>query len=250
MPYSESEIKPGLQRKPLKKDIFEVLHKRIIAGKYSPGEWLRQEEISTQLGVSQTPVREALDLLVSAGLAERVPYRGVRVLQLSTEEIIDAYELRLLLDSTAARSAAERGDTHQTRALSRLLEKMKPLVSLNDMSRQRQLNREFHRLIAETGRNDLLIRIYEMASNAFPDWMLYEAMFHHPEMLPVCLEQEYQEHAAILEAISTRDAPGAAKKALEHILTVGKELEILLGIPADLLHEKERQFTLSPQTQG
>jgi DNA-binding GntR family transcriptional regulator len=71
----------NLQRRSLKEEIFDVLHDKIIAGKVGPGEWLRQEDIASQLGVSMTPVREALDLLVSVGLAERVPYRGVRVPQ-------------------------------------------------------------------------------------------------------------------------------------------------------------------------
>jgi len=68
-----------LTHKPLKEEIYDALHRQIIAGKYGPGDWLRQEDIATLMCVSMTPVREALDLLVSTGLAERVPYRGVRV---------------------------------------------------------------------------------------------------------------------------------------------------------------------------
>ena len=60
--HGEGEI---LKRRSLKEEIFQILHQKIVAGKIAPGEWLRQEEISNQLGVSQTPVREALDLLVS-----------------------------------------------------------------------------------------------------------------------------------------------------------------------------------------
>jgi DNA-binding FadR family transcriptional regulator len=74
-----------IQKRPLKEDIFDVLHEKIISGAYKPGDWLRQDDIATQLGVSMTPVREALDLLVSSGLAERVPYRGVRVREISGE---------------------------------------------------------------------------------------------------------------------------------------------------------------------
>ena len=96
--YGEGEF---VQRRSLRDEVFQFLHRRIVAGKYAPGEWLRQEDISTQLGVSQTPVREALDLLVSTGLAERVPYRGVRVLQLTTQEIVEAYVMRLVLESAA-----------------------------------------------------------------------------------------------------------------------------------------------------
>ncbi len=57
-----------LTHKPLKEEIFDALHRHIIAGKYGPGDWLRQEDIASQMGVSMTPVREALDLLVASGL--------------------------------------------------------------------------------------------------------------------------------------------------------------------------------------
>src|SRR5512143_177381 len=86
------------RRKPLKEEVFDVLHERILAGEYPAGQWLRQEEISSRLGVSMTPVREALDLLVSAGLAERVPYRGVRVFKPDVPEILNSYSMRLLLE--------------------------------------------------------------------------------------------------------------------------------------------------------
>ena len=62
-----------LPRRSMRDDIFDILHKRIIAGEVRPGEWLRQDDIASQLGVSMTPVREALDLLVASGLAEREP---------------------------------------------------------------------------------------------------------------------------------------------------------------------------------
>ena len=97
-----------VNRKPIKDEIYEILHQRIIAGKYSPGEWLRQEEISSQLGVSQTPVREALELLVSAGLAEREPYKGVRVMQLSQAEIAELFGMRMFLEVSSSMMAAQR----------------------------------------------------------------------------------------------------------------------------------------------
>src|SRR3989304_5133030 len=95
-----------LVHKPLKEELFDALHRQIIAGKYGPGDWLRQEEIATQMGVSMTPVREALDLLVATGLAERVPYRGVRVREMSPKDVADAYGLRLILEALTAREAA------------------------------------------------------------------------------------------------------------------------------------------------
>src|SRR6266542_4796988 len=114
-----------LQKKPLKEDIFDVLHEKIISGIYKPGDWLRQDDIATQLGVSMTPVREGLDLLVSAGLAERVPYRGVRVREMSTRDVVEAYGLRLVLEAIIAQEAARNITDEQIAGLERTLEEMK-----------------------------------------------------------------------------------------------------------------------------
>src|SRR6187455_3197800 len=118
-PAPESEI---IQIRPLKEDIFDVLHEKIISGTYKPGDWLRQDDIATQLGVSMTPVREALDLLVSAGLAERVPYRGVRVREMSTKDVVEAYGLRLFLEALIAQEAARNITQEQVAALESTLE--------------------------------------------------------------------------------------------------------------------------------
>ncbi len=236
---TENEI---LQRRSLRDEVFQFLHHRIVAGKYARGEWLRQEDISTQLGVSQTPVREALDQLVSAGLAERVPYRGVRVLQLHKDEIIDAYVMRLILESAAARLAAHTITPEQVDELYEIVEQTRGLVTLEDMSTHRQLNKKFHMSIVAAAGNDLLARIYESVSNRFPDWMLYESMFRHPELLQSSLNHEYLEHRAITHAVAGHDGDQAAAKIVEHIHNLGKELEIFLGISGEIIHEKERQI--------
>jgi DNA-binding GntR family transcriptional regulator len=234
------------QRKPIKDVIFDALHQRIIAGKYAPGEWLRQEEISSQLGVSQTPVREALDLLVSAGLAERMPYRGVRVLKLSVEEIADAYAVRLLLERVAAHAAAMNRSSTHTDNLFHIAEQTRDLVTLNDMSALRQLNREFHQTVVAAGGNALLSKLYKIMTYTFPDWMLYEYMFRHPELLQSSLTREYQEHTAIAQAIAAGDAGLAVERTSQHIQELSRELVIYLEIPADLLKDKERKLLETP----
>jgi DNA-binding GntR family transcriptional regulator len=235
-----------LQKKSLKDEVFEYLHRRIVAGKYSPGEWLRQEELSILLGVSQTPVREALDRLVSVGLAERVPYRGVRVAELNQDEILEAYVLRTILESAAVHMAAEAISAGQLAALFEILAQTRQLVSLDDMSRHRQLNKAFHLSIVQASGNSLLNKLYEMASNLFPDWMLYEYMFRHPELLQASLEIEYQEHRTIVEAIAAHDAGQAVAAALQHIQHLGTQLVDYLGIPAARLQETERLIGLNP----
>ena len=73
----------------LRKLVADQLRAAILDGRFKPGEWLRQERVAQELGVSQMPVREALKELAAEGLIEHVPYRGVRVVTLSVEDIED-----------------------------------------------------------------------------------------------------------------------------------------------------------------
>jgi DNA-binding GntR family transcriptional regulator len=230
-----------LHRRSLRDEVFEVLHGRIIAGQYSAGEWLRQEEISSQLGVSMTPVREALDLLVSAGLAERVPYRGVRILEPSTKEILNSYGMRLLLETAAVFSAAHNITGSQIAQLRLILQESKALVRLDDMSRQRVLSRQLHGGIVAASGNTQLHRIYMTVLNTFPDWMLYEYLFRHPELLADSMKSEYEEHTAIVDAVASHESTIAIERTVEHLVNRGKELEGFLGIPHQLVLETEEQ---------
>ena len=231
-----------LPRRSMRDDVFDILHKRIIAGEHRPGEWLRQDDIASQLGVSMTPVREALDLLVAAGLAERVPYRGVRVVELTHEEMLDAYGLRILLEPSAARLASDTATPREVEELKRLLVGTFELVRLEDMSRLRELSRQFHAAVVMMSGSPLLARLYGIAAAKFPDWMLYEAMFRHPEALTESLRLEQQQHRAIVEAIAAHQPEAAARASLDHILSIGKDLETYLEIPRELIQQKEQQF--------
>ena len=230
-----------IHKRPLKEDIFDVLHDKIVSGKYQPGQWLRQDDVATQLGVSMTPVREAFDLLVSAGLAERVAYRGVRVREISTKDIVEAYGLRLYLEVMIAEEAARQITPEQVAGLERTIVEMKKHDNLKDVSIQRRLSREFHSAIADITGNDLLIKLYGIVSNAFPDWLLYEALFRYPEILQDSMRNMHGEHITIVEALKKRDGLQAAQESVEHVMESGQWLVDYLNIPAELLREKEEQ---------
>jgi DNA-binding GntR family transcriptional regulator len=238
-----AEESENIQKRPLKEDIFNSLHDKIVSGNYKPGEWLRQDEIATQLGVSMTPVREGLDLLVSAGLAERVPYRGVRVREIVMRDVVEAYGLRLYLEVIIAQEAAKHITPDQIAELERTILEMKKHDSLREMSMARKLSREFHASIAEITGNELLIKVYGVIANAFPDWILYEAIFRKPEILAGSMSDMHDEHTLIVNALRKRDGLKAALHAVEHVMESGKWLEKYLEppVPSELLREKEEQ---------
>lgn len=237
--FSPNEI---LRKRSLTDEVYEYLSDKIIAGKFSAGDWLRQEDISTQLGVSQTPVREALDRLVASGLAERVPYRGVRVPLLAAKEIVDAFLLRLILETTGVRLAANNIESEKILEISALVEKTANLINLEDLSTLRQLNKEFHTELVEAARSPLLTKLYEITTNSFPDWMLYEYMFHHPELLQISLHSEYLEHKAIVEALAAKNSEEASLQVANHIKNLWQSLHSYLDIPKELVEETEMQI--------
>jgi DNA-binding GntR family transcriptional regulator len=228
-----------LRKRSLTDEVYDYLYSKIIAGKFSAGDWLRQEDISTQLGVSQTPVREAFDRLVASGLAERVPFRGVRVPKLEPKEIVDAFIMRLVLENMAARIGAKIIQPDEVKILVEIVEKTANLLSLEDMSELRQLNKEFHAGIVDSAQSPLLSKLYEMATNSFPDWMLYEYMFRHPELLQISLKREYLEHKAIIDALANNDSQEASFQVTNHIRNLGNEIEMYLDISGESIREIE-----------
>lgn len=240
-----------LEKKSLKHEVFELLHRRIVSGEYSLGEWLRQEEIANELDVSPTPVREALDQLVAEGLAERIPYRGVRVPHLTEEEIADAYVLRLLLEVAAVRLSAYNISQEQAKLLQAILFKTERLLESDDVSAYQHLNRQLHRGIAAGSGNRLLIRLYDLVINRFPDWMMYGGLVEQPELRRSALERDFKEHRVLIELITSHEADAASRQAMHHMHGVGEELVAWAGVSADLLHEKERELrALLPDHDG
>lgn len=232
-----------LTHKPLKEEIYDALHRQIIAGKYTPGDWLRQEDIASQMGVSMTPVREALDLLVAKGIAERVPYRGVRVREMSEKDIVEAYGMRLILEAMIAKEVALNITPEQIAELEAIMAEMDRHVELSEMPQERQLSRQFHAAVAAASGNDLLIQLYAIVSNAFPDWLLYEALYRKPELVSSSVGQTHDEHAEMISAFKKRDPDMAVKVSLEHVMESGRWLETYRNIPAGSLREKEKQVS-------
>jgi DNA-binding GntR family transcriptional regulator len=156
--------------------------------------------------------------------------------------ILDAYVLRLILESTAARMATKNLTPEGLSEFEHLIEETRQLVRLQDMSQHRQLNKRFHLLIATMSGNSLMNKLYEMISNLFPDWRLYEYMFRHPEMLESSLEREYLEHKAIVDAFQAGEPERAARQVIQHIRNLRVELETFLEIPPEMIAEKEEQI--------
>ena len=208
--------------------VAERIRAAILNGYYKPGEWLRQERLAQDLGVSQMPVREAIKALTAEGLIEHVPYRGVRVVVFSIEDIQDLYANRAFLEGHAAFCTAEIISDEELLAMEELLVEIEKQDAPESLARYRELNRNFHQQIYTASKRKYLIRTLDQMWETFPTMLIanFAATATHP--LPARSDVDSGEHATILAALKAHDAPAAELAMRRHILTTGEQLVALM----------------------
>jgi DNA-binding GntR family transcriptional regulator len=141
---------------------YVAIHEALSAGRLRPGEHLAEERLAREIGVSRTPVREALRRLSAEGFIELMPNQGGKVPLLSIDDVVEIFDLRLILESYAASLAAQKITGAQLNELGKLCDGMERAFSkrrggyITEISRG---NRRFHRVIMEATRGQRLSRI-------------------------------------------------------------------------------------------
>jgi DNA-binding GntR family transcriptional regulator len=216
--------------RPLGDVVFNKLRDAIIDGQLAPGQWLRQEALAQKLGVSQMPVREALKRLVAEGLAVRIPYKGVQVVEFSPQDIVDMVTVRMVLESLAVRFATPLITPEELERLKENLRQAAAYTTQDHMAERRQLNTEFHLSICRASGRRYLVHQIETLWRWFPSVMLYEGIRRQEALSPIRLERESREHQAVLAALEKRDAQAAEEETRHHIRNLAEELTEVLGL--------------------
>lgn len=203
----------------------------IYSGAIRPGERMSEPVLAERLGLSRTPVRAALARLAQEGLLEPIPTGGYQVRAFSHADVIDAIELRGVLEGMAARMAAERGAPRE-----RLAEMQAILAELDGVVAQARsfdayvrLNERFHELLAELAGSDLLRR--EIARATGLPFASPSAFLEAQAALPVFREVmtlAQAQHRALAEAIAAREGSRAEALAREHARLARRNLDAVL----------------------
>lgn len=210
------------------------LRDRIIGGRLPPGERLYEVTLAEQLGISRTPVREALARLEQEGLIERAPGGGYAVRTFSFADVLDAIEIRGVWEGTAARLAAERGAApDRLRTMHTLLEALDATVEgeagVTDFDAYVDLNAAFHAQLAALPGSDLIRAEVERA-NRMP-FASPVAFLHAQQDVPGfrrSLITAQQQHRAIVAAIEGREGSRAEAIAREHARLARTNLEYVM----------------------
>jgi DNA-binding GntR family transcriptional regulator len=208
----------------LRNVVAEQMRAAILNGYYKPGEWLRQERLAQDLGVSQMPVREALKELAAEGLIEHVPYRGARVIVFSINDILDLYCHRAFLESRAASIAAEIITSEEILILEQLQAEMEENGAPEAVLKYRELNRKFHQHIYQSSQREYLVRTLNQMWATFPTMLIANFAATAVQPLPERDSVDVAEHRAIVSALEAHDAPAAEQAMKKHILVTANHL--------------------------
>jgi DNA-binding GntR family transcriptional regulator len=188
-----------------------ALRRLILAGDLRPGEELRQEVLATQLRVSRTPLREALNRLAADGLVELRPHRSAVVARVAEEDVAADYEARRILEPAAARLAAERAGPESVAALRRALAAAREAG--DDVERQFEANRAFHRALVAASGNEQLVRFHDLLWSGRIAPVLYARQARQPGRR----SRDHAEHAEIVRLVAARDGDAAARAVDGHL---------------------------------
>ena len=187
---------------------YRRLREDIRSGALAPGARLRETDLAERLGISRTPVREAIRQLEADGLVVHLPRQGATIRSLDHAEVVELYEMRIVLEGTAARLAARAASDIELAELAALNTE---LAQAPAGPQARELNRVFHRTLIEAARNRFLIK----AMSALQKTLLILG----PTTLsdPGRAQTAVGEHAAVLAALQARDGLAAEIAMRAHV---------------------------------
>ncbi|MCR6483054.1 GntR family transcriptional regulator [Amycolatopsis sp. OK19-0408] len=194
---------------------YEELRRRILAGELVQGQPISQEQLAAELGVSTTPLREALRRLDAEGLVHLDAHRDARVTQLNAEEARSLFEIREKLDPLAAKLAASRRTDADIAAIEAALKELEPLSASTGFE-SLLVHRAFHRSVYTASHNPLLSSLLEGLWDKADRYRLI-GLRAKPDSAEDS-ERVRREHLAIAEAVISGDARAAEQAMKKHVL--------------------------------
>ena len=195
--------------------VYDSTRKAILEGRYKPGQRLRLQDIAAENAASFIPVREALRLLEVGRLVEIIPNKGARVAEISEADMVDAYDLRLLLETMALERACTRITPEEISHARALHEAMMDAFATGMVEKASILHRDFHLTLYSAARSDWLIHVIELLMASTDR---YRRLLTPARPSKAHLRKTSDQHLWILEAVAQAD-PLAARKVLHDHLS-------------------------------
>ena len=197
---------------PLRDVVFKTLRQGILTGELKPGERLMEIHLAKRLGVSRTPIREAIRKLELEGLVTMIPRRGAEVAKITAKNLRDVLEVRVALDELAVQLACERMLDEDIERLRKACEDFARVTGTKDATVISRADVALHDIIVESTGN---IRLKQLVNNLAEQMYRYRFEYIKDS---VYHERLIEEHRELLESLENRDKERAAKAVRTHIL--------------------------------
>lgn len=209
----------------LYQEVAERLRQRIFAHELTPGDWIDEQKLAEQYGISRTPLREALKVLASEGLVELKPRRGCYVTEISRQDLDDIFPLMAMLEGRCAGDAARKAQPADIAALGEIHERLESAARDGRIDAFFEANQEFHLRIQELAGNRWLVSVIQDLRKVLKMSRL------HSLSLEGRLQQSLNEHRAIMAAFKAGDAAKAETLMHDHLLS-GREALVRMDAKA------------------
>lgn len=196
---------------PLRETVCETLREAIRKGILEPGERLMEVQLAEELGISRTPVREAIRKLEQEGYVIMMPRRGTYVSSVSVSDIKEIFEIRSALESLSTGLAARRIEPDELEKLRALLTEIEGHIKIRDMDKIVETDIEFHGLLYRVSRNERLVAIIGNLKEQLARFRTLSMSY------PGRLQETLEEHRAMVEAIAAGDVEAARDAADRHM---------------------------------
>jgi len=205
--------------KPLREVVFETLKEAILTGKLEPKERLMEVKIADQLGVSRTPVREAIRKLELEGLVVMVPRKGAYVSDISYKDIVDTLELREALETFAVKLAIEKNTVKDIKILEELNKDFQKAYKEKDIEKMVEYDTDIHNEIFVLSNNSKLINFMDGLNEIMQRFRL---IFFNETYNP---ERIAKEHEEIFRELKNKDVEKAQKAMKTHLSTLKDDIK-------------------------
>lgn len=209
-----------IQKHPsLKDEAHQRIKTLILSDRLDGGDMLDIDWLASELGISRTPIREALLMLEQEGLVETLPYRGTFVADVSKKDVEEIYQVREVLEPLAVRLATPVIPDEELKEMQSLFASVGNDVERGDFEHYFQSDTQFHDLIMRYCGNEVLQQVLETLTDRIHRVRVFSrnlAVYH--------MEQSFGEHCLILDAIMERDVTKAERLMTRHIKNAGKRI--------------------------
>ena len=203
--------------------IADTLEQLVFAGEFQDGDRLDELKLAEQFHVSRTPIREALQVLVTSGMAEQIPRRGVFIRQPGPVELMEMFETMAEIEAACGRLAATRMSDQDLDSLAAANERCQQVIQASDHDRYYSENETFHQIIYRGAANSYLEKQALQLQNRLRAYRRIQLRFRGR------LKRSMNEHSEILKFLRDGDANNTARVLRDHVAVQGEKFHQLVA---------------------